>query len=651
MTGLYYVLLLIFCFASAMGKIRAQNQTETHCSDCHINAICEDMNSVHKCICKRGFAGDGLSCVDVDECAHTSSNTCGSAMCVNTFGSYTCKCPAGYIENPSGSGCEDINECDSYPCSPLSSCVNIPGNYSCIYESGSHHEVNQRKKRATANFGLDCVDAFGSSVCMDPCFNYTVLNEYWRSINVTYLQIGYANCDNTKRGWYRFVGSGGTQMPEYCILEYSCGTHAPMWINGSHPSISDGIVNRTSCARWSGSCCLWSTTIKIKACSGGYYVYKLDGTPVCSLTYCTDPSAAANPCSTLACGDDEECKNLNGTWGCYCKYDNSSSLISDIVKLTPEVMCSPSQMKVSFRKCYLESMGYVTANVTLRDRTCAGFRDINRNNKSTISLVTAARTGYCSTQLTKNATHAVYGNVVYLPSRSTVTDVIVRDKDTYVSYSCTYPLDMQISLSSSLNPIISSTNISVGGTATYTLKMALYQYPNFTLPYEGPSISLGRDAMLYVGLLVDDAERSQFILLMRNCYGTPTRDPAHPVKYFIIKNSCPNKQDATISVIENGVSLQGKWQLQIFKFFGDYPQVYFHCEVVLCDPSAGLCAPNCNNARASKTQDIGNSTIISFGPVLTNDNTAKLSGSGIRGLGILPLLTYGLALLLCLLQT
>ena len=86
-------------------------------------------------------------------------------------------------------------------------------------------------------------------------------------------------------GWYRFTGAAGDKMPTECVPVRRCGTHAPGWLSGAHPTLAEGAVARKVCYHWTGRCCQWSNNIKIRNC-GGFFVYELQKTPVCSLRYC-----------------------------------------------------------------------------------------------------------------------------------------------------------------------------------------------------------------------------------------------------------------------------------------------------------------------------------------------------------------------------
>lgn len=123
---------------------------------------------------------------------------------------------------------------------------------------------------------------------LDPCSAYISLNEPWRNTDHQFHESqSQPLCDNHMDGeWYRFTGMAGDAMPTFCIPENHCGTHAPVWLNGSHPLESDGIVQRQACASFKGNCCLWNSTVEVKACPGGYYVYRLAKPTVCFHVYC-----------------------------------------------------------------------------------------------------------------------------------------------------------------------------------------------------------------------------------------------------------------------------------------------------------------------------------------------------------------------------
>ena len=97
---------------------------------------------------------------------------------------------------------------------------------------------------------------------------------------------GYYQCDSSLPfGWYRFRGEAGTEMPTSCVGKNRCSSHAPGWLSGSHPSVADGAVHATVCFHWSSGCCHWSTSIRVRNCSG-FYVYELGPPPACWLRYC-----------------------------------------------------------------------------------------------------------------------------------------------------------------------------------------------------------------------------------------------------------------------------------------------------------------------------------------------------------------------------
>lgn len=125
---------------------------------------------------------------------------------------------------------------------------------------------------------------------LEPCYNYSALNNPYRSIGYVATEgVDPMLCDvDLVSGWYRFVSEVGGEMPEFKIDRLQCGTIAPIWMQGSHPTVAEGIVDRTACVNFNNlfDGCL-SFSIKVKNCSNSFYVYYLVPPPYgCFLAYC-----------------------------------------------------------------------------------------------------------------------------------------------------------------------------------------------------------------------------------------------------------------------------------------------------------------------------------------------------------------------------
>lgn len=117
------------------------------------------------------------------------------------------------------------------------------------------------------------------------CDSYFTNTDLDRSVHDR-SSTGSEKCDSAiVEGWYRFNSTAGTRMPDYCMNMYMCNTHASGWLNGTHPTLQEGAVNRTVCFHWSSDCCLWSTTIMVRNC-GPFFTYKLVHPGHCYLRYC-----------------------------------------------------------------------------------------------------------------------------------------------------------------------------------------------------------------------------------------------------------------------------------------------------------------------------------------------------------------------------
>ncbi|XP_078382666.1 uncharacterized protein LOC144665310 isoform X2 [Oculina patagonica] len=164
---------------------------------------------------------------------------------------------------------EDLDECSaSKPvCHVKAQCQNNIGSYNCSCNDGYVGD------------GLTSCEP-------EECHNYQSLTSGDRKN--TYGG-GLATCDySLAPGWYRFQGAAGSTMATTCVATGRCGTHAPGWLNGAHPTVEEEQATRQVCFHYYSNCCVWSINVYVRNC-GGYFVYYINRTPPehnCELRYC-----------------------------------------------------------------------------------------------------------------------------------------------------------------------------------------------------------------------------------------------------------------------------------------------------------------------------------------------------------------------------
>uniref|UniRef100_A0A8C0UC92 EGF like domain multiple 6 n=1 Tax=Cyanistes caeruleus TaxID=156563 RepID=A0A8C0UC92_CYACU len=104
---------------------------------------CEEVKGQVQCLCPSGglqLGPNGRTCIDIDECSTGKAVCSYNRRCVNTFGSFYCKCQLGYELKYTSSryNCVDVNECvtNTHRCSLHAECLNTQGSFQCRCKQG-----------------------------------------------------------------------------------------------------------------------------------------------------------------------------------------------------------------------------------------------------------------------------------------------------------------------------------------------------------------------------------------------------------------------------------------------------------------------------------------------------------------------------------
>lgn len=130
----------------------------------------------------------------------------------------------------------------------------------------------------------------------DPCtLAETLYEPYARAENCEFNSV-YAPCDRyIVPGWYK----SDDLVMDQCPGVNSCGTVYPIWMNGTFPLVSDGVVSRTLCMSGFADCCARQYELQIKNC-GTSYVYCLPALDSCPERFCFGTNGTCEYPTTVA---------------------------------------------------------------------------------------------------------------------------------------------------------------------------------------------------------------------------------------------------------------------------------------------------------------------------------------------------------------
>ncbi|MGH0114609.1 UNVERIFIED_CONTAM: hypothetical protein FKN15_031094 [Acipenser sinensis] len=484
---------------------------------------------------------------------------------------------------------------------------------------------------------------------LDPCSAYISLNEPWRNtehhINNS---LGTAMCDSHVNGeWYRFTGMAGDAMPTFCISENHCGTHAPVWMNGSHPSEADGIVQVQACASFNDNCCLWNTTVDVKACPGGYYVYRLPKPRICFHVYCghvneckQDNGGCAEICVNLkgsyrcqcgigrilgpdgkTCDEIEGCHNNNGGCSHTCSMEGGSyecqcprglTLSADRHTCQVPVNCRSSGIEVVVPKDLVGGLELFLTNTSCRGISNGTHVNINFSLKTCGTVVEVVNDKIIASNL-----------VTGLPKQTPGSngDIIVRTSKLLIPVTCEFP--RQYMVSDAYVPNLKNAPLEISGRSqgVFPFSLELFKSPNFAEPYRGSPPTLKLRDSLYFGIepLV---HLDGLQTLVESCFATPSPKVDEVMKYYLIKDGCIS--DETVKQYTSKDQLAKHYQVPVFKFVGkDNREVFLHCRVLVCGllDDRSRCSQGCKRRMRRSVwerEDTGhlNHRLLTGGPIV-----------------------------------
>ncbi|XP_044057024.1 uncharacterized protein LOC122878364 [Siniperca chuatsi] len=244
------------------------------------------------------------------------------------------------------------------------------------------------------------------------------------------------------------------------------------------------------------------------------------------------------------------------------------------------VECSPNKMMVALEKA---SMPGIDENyLKLRDLSCS----LTSNATHIMGIISFST---CGTKVEDKGDFIVFKNEIL--SYELPTEIVIRRKSVKIDFSCQFPKTISISSYFSLHKSDYIFTESSFGSFGYTFE--IFRDSNYTNKVEARAYPVEVKLLekIFMGIQAE-SELPNVKLFVESCKATPNENPDNPLSYDLIKNGCA--QDETLVVHPSNLT-SFNFEVQAFKFTGNFDQVYITCSVILCEAGSPFsrCAQGC----------------------------------------------------------
>ncbi|XP_056372868.1 zona pellucida sperm-binding protein 4-like isoform X2 [Hyla sarda] len=208
---------------------------------------------------------------------------------------------------------------------------------------------------------------------------------------------------------------------------------------------------------------------------------------------------------------------------------------------------------------------------------------------------------------------------------------ITRDSTMRLTVLCSYAQTGDVPLQVEVLTLPPPLPVSTTGPLVLEMRIAKDEaYTSYYMDNEYPVTKFLRDPVSLEVHILGRTDQS-LILMLDNCWATPSSDPAQKVQWPILVNGCPFTGDNYMTrQLPVGTSSQAvqypthyqRFIVSTFTFMAPNGQhslgglVYFHCSAAVCVPSATeSCRTSCGQRKKRATKESWEEITVSKGPV------------------------------------